>query len=168
MTRPTFPWIHPAIAACIWAVAFGLLSLYWAAGGELGISTLAQTIQDAASEGDDAMRLTTALTGVLKIAAGLLALWTLRPVGGQRLQTVGLSLLWGCAILFALYGLLGFVEKLLMGFGVIGVPDGLGEDVVWWYVFLWEPIWILGGALYFMTAMLFGRALRADRAAGPR
>ena len=44
----------------------------------------------------------------------------------------------------------------------------IGEDVVWWYVFLWEPIWILGGALYFMTAMLFGRALRADRAAGPR
>ena len=58
---------------------------------------------------------------------------------------VVLSLLWGCAILFSLYGVLGFVEKLLMGLGALAVPDGLGEDVVWWYVFLWEPIWILGG-----------------------
>ena len=90
------------------------------------------------------------------------------PTPAQSRRVIGLSLLWGCAILFALYGLLGFVEKLLMGLGAIGVPDGLGEDVVWWYVFLWEPIWILGGALYFMTAMLFGRALRADREAGPR
>jgi hypothetical protein len=165
MTRSTFPWIHPALAACLWAVAFGLLSLSWAAGGELGISTLAHTIQDAAREGDDDMRLATAVTGALKIAAGLLALWTLRPVGGRRLRTVGLSLLWGCAFLFALYGLLGFFEKLLMGLGVLDVPDGLGEDVVWWYVFLWEPIWILGGVLFFMTAWLFGRLLRAERLA---
>ena len=35
MTRSTFPWIHPALAACLWAVAFGLLSLSWAAGGGL-------------------------------------------------------------------------------------------------------------------------------------
>lgn len=168
MTRSTFPWIHPALAACLWAVAFGLLSLFWAAGGELGISTLAQTIQDAAREGDDAMRLSTAVTGLLKIAAGALALWTLRPAGGRKLRVVGLSLLWGCAILFGLYGLLGFFEKLLMGLGAIGVPDGLGEDVVWWYVVLWEPIWILGGVLFFMTASLFGRSLRAERAAGAR
>ena len=64
--------------------------------------------------------------------------------------------------------MLGFFEKLLMGFGVLDVPDGLGEDVVWWYVFLWEPVWILGGVLYFMTAMLFGRHLRSGRAASPR
>ncbi len=165
MTRPTFPWIHPALAACIWAVAFGLLSLFWAAGGELGISTLARTIQDSAREGDEQMRLTTAVTGVLKIAAGALALWTLRPVGGRRLRAVGLSLLWGCAILFGLYGVLGFLEKLLMGVGVLDVPDGLGEDVVWWYVVLWEPLWILGGVLFFMTAMVFGRASRAGRPA---
>lgn len=161
MTRSTFPWIHPALAACIWAVAFGLLSLYWAVGGDLGISTLAHTIQESAREGDEQMRLTTVITGWLKIAAGALALWTLRPVGGRRLRTVGLSLLWGCAILFSLYGVLGFIEKLLMGFGVLDVPDGLGEDVVWWYVVLWEPVWILGGVLFFMTAMLFGRAPRS-------
>ena len=163
MTRPTFPWIHPALAACLWAVAFGLLSFVWAAGGELGLSTLAHSIQDAARDGDEAMRRTTIITGVLKIAAGLLALWTLRPVGGRRLRAVGLSLLWGCAILFALYGVLGFFEKLLMGVGVLEVPDGLGEDVVWWYVVLWEPVWILGGVLFFMTAWSFGRALRAAR-----
>lgn len=164
MTRRTFPWIHPALAAALWAVAFGLLSLSWAAGGELGISTLAHTIQESARADDPAMRRTTALTGVLKIAAGLLALWTLRPVGGRRLRLVGLSLLWGCAILFGLYGLLGLGEKLLMGFGALDVPAGLGDDVVWWYVVLWEPVWILGGVLFFMTAWTFGRALRR----GPR
>lgn len=165
MTRPTFPWIHPALAACLWAVAFGLLSLSWAAGSELGLSTLAHSIQDAARDGDEAMRRTTVITGWLKIAAGLLALWTLRPIGGPRLQKVGLSLLWGCAILFGLYGVVGLVEKLLMGAGALAVPDGLGEDVVWWYVFVWEPVWILGGVLFFMTAMLFGRALRAGHPA---
>jgi hypothetical protein len=162
MTRPTFPWIHPALAACLWAVAFGLLSLFWAAGGELGLSTLARSIQDAARDGDPDMWRTTAVTGVLKIGAGLLALWTLRPVGPRRLRLVALSVLWGCAILFALYGVLGLIEKLLMGLGVLDVPDGLGDDVVWWYVLLWEPVWILGGVLFFMTAWLFGRALRVS------
>jgi hypothetical protein len=162
MTSSRFPWIHPALAACLWAVAFGLLSLWWAAGGELGLSTLAHAIQDAARDGDKDMLRTTAITGWLKIGAGLLALWSLNPVGGRRLRAVGLSLLWGCGVLFALYGLVGLAEKLLMGLGALAVPAGLGTDVVWWYVLLWEPVWILGGTLFLMTAWQLGRSLRGS------
>jgi hypothetical protein len=150
-----FPRLSPALAAFAWSLAFGLLSLFWAAGGEIGLGTLAQAIQDSAREGDDAMRLTTAVTGVLKIAAGLVALAAPRPVGGRRLRLVMRSVLWGVGILYALYGLLGLVEKLLMALGVLRVPAGLGADAVWWYLLWWEPFWLLGGVLFLATASRF-------------
>jgi hypothetical protein len=153
-----FPWIHPARAAFWWSLLFGLLSLYWASGGEVGLGTLARSIQDAARDGDDAMRLTTIVTGLLKIAAGLLALLTLRPLGGRRLRTVLLSLLWGVAFIYILYGAFGFIEKLLMATGALAVPDGLGDDAVIWYLLLWEPWWLLGGILFAMTAWRFSRS----------
>src|SRR5262245_13179452 len=38
------------LAAAAWCVAFGLLSLYWAAGGTLGVDQLAVSLQERADE----------------------------------------------------------------------------------------------------------------------
>lgn len=154
------PSTAPIWGAFWWSLLFGLVSLYWAAGGTVGISTLAQSIQDAAKDGDDTLLIATLITGMLKIAGGLLALISLRPVGDRRIRAVLLVLLWGIGVLYSLYGLLGLVEKALMAVGVLDVPSGLGEDAVVWYLVLWEPYWILGGVLFLLTALRFGRATR--------
>lgn len=147
----------PARAAFWWSVLFGLVSLYWAAGGEIGISTLAQVLQDRAREGDGAMRLQTLVTGLLKIAGGGLALATIRPWGRRLPRRPLLLMVGGVGTLYALYGVLGFTEKVLMATGVIGIPDGFGEEAVVWYLVLWEPTWMLGGALFLLTAWRFHR-----------
>ena len=150
----------PVWGAFLWSSLFGLASLYWAAGGTVGISTLAQSIQDAAHDDDAAMLTMTWITGVLKIMGGLLALMAIRPIGDGRIRTVLLVLLWGVGALYTLYGLLGFIEKLLMALGILDVPSGLGEGAVIWYLLLWEPFWILGGVLFLLTALRFGRIAR--------
>lgn len=68
----------PAWSAFWWSLAFGAISLYWAAGGTIALSTLAQTIQDRAEEQDAALLMLTAVTGVPKIGAGLVALATIQ------------------------------------------------------------------------------------------
>lgn len=74
------------------------------------------------------------MTGLLKIAAGVVVL-----VGA----------------LYALYGLAGSAEKLLMAMGAIEFPDGSGENAVIWHLVVWEPVWMLGGALFLLTAWRF-------------
>lgn len=145
----------PAWAAFWWSLLFGLVSLYWAAGGEIGISTLAQTIQNSVQEGDDAMRLQTLVTGLLKIAAGVVALATVQRWGRRLPYRLLLLLVGATGVLYALYGLAGFIEKVLMATGVIDIPAAFGEDAVIWYLVLWEPIWVLGGVLFLLTAWQF-------------
>jgi len=74
----------PAWWAFWWSLAFGLLSLYWAAGGELGVSTLAQSIQDRTRDGDSGMRMLTAMAGLLKVAGDSLRGVTLDDLGRAR------------------------------------------------------------------------------------
>lgn len=156
----------PAWWAFWWSLAFGLLSLYWAAGGELGVSTLAQSIQDRTRDGDSGMRMLTAMAGLLKVAGGVVALATCQR-WGHRLPRRPLLLLVGAiGVFYALYGLAGFVEKVLMATGVIDIPDAFGEGAVVWYLLLWEPCWMLGGVLFLLTAWRFRGASGGEGAAG--
>jgi hypothetical protein len=147
----------PVWGAVTWSLLFGLLSLWWAAGGMLAVSTLARSIRDAARAGDDAMLRMALVTGLLKLAGGALALLSLRPPGNRRVRMVMLSLLWGAGVLLTLYGVLGMVEKVLWVTGATDVPASFGEDAVVWYLVLWEPVWIVGGALFLLTAWRAGR-----------
>lgn len=153
------PSTRPVWGAFWWSLAFGLASLYWAAGGTVGLSTLAEVLQEAAREGDTATRQATALAGLAKIAAGGLALLSLRPRGGRAVRRVQLSLLWGAAVLFTLYGPVGFLEKAFMAAGVLD-PKGVGEDPLVWYLLLWEPAWLVGGVLFGLTARRYERITR--------
>jgi hypothetical protein len=148
----------PVWGAMTWSLLFGLLSLWWAAGGMLAVSTLARSIRDAARAGDEAMLRMALVTGLLKLAAGALAVFSLRSPGNRRIRTVMLSLLWGTGVLLTLYGVLGMVEKVLWATGTTDVPASFGEDAVVWYLVLWEPVWIVGGVLFLLTARRAGRA----------
>lgn len=154
----------PAWAAFGWSLVFGLTSLYWAAGGTIGLSTLAETIQDRSRDGDTAFLLVTAVTGVLKIGAGLVALATIQRWGRSVPRWLLLGLVWGIGVGYTLYGVVNFVDKLLMLTGLRSTPDAVGDDVVIWYVLVWEPFWTLGGVLFLWAARAFQRTSAADRA----
>jgi hypothetical protein len=57
-----------------------------------------------------------------------------------------------------LYGAFGLVEFSLMALGTLDVLADVGRPAVTWYIFLWEPIWLLGGLLFLATARAAPRA----------
>jgi hypothetical protein len=151
----------PVWGALAWSLAFGLLGLAWAAGADLALGTLAREIEAEARAGDPGLRQVTLLAALAKLGGGLLAVASLRVWASRRGRVVLLSLLWGLGFLYALYGVVGLLEKLFMAAGLLAVPDGLGEDRVVWYLLLWEPVWLAGGALFLRTAWRYNRITRA-------
>lgn len=146
-----------ALGAFAWSLAFGLVSLYWAAGGTIGESTLSASIRELAERRDPGFVATLWITGVAKIAGGLLPValafgwWPRIP---RRLLVVlcGLG-----GILLLLYGIGDMVRSImiLLDIGRSGARDEV--RTAWWYLALWGPIWVIGGALYGATALMCGK-----------
>jgi hypothetical protein len=134
------------LAAFGWSLAFGLISIYWAIGGDLGSNQLAPELQEQAKRRDTGFVAILWITGLLKIAGGLiplslsLSLWTAIP------RKLLLILTWVGGILLALYGLGDIVG------GTIRAAGGEGGNAIW-YAVLWGPIWFLGGVLFLGTAL---------------
>ncbi len=77
--RPSRTW--PGYAAAAWALGFAALSFYWAAGGRLGLGTLAQTIREQAIAREPELIRIVWLTGGLKVLAAVVAMALVRPWG---------------------------------------------------------------------------------------
>jgi hypothetical protein len=76
-----------------------------------------------------------------------------RPVW-QILRFAG----WTTGAALTIYGAIGLAEFGLMALGAVDIPADVGRAAVAWYVFLWEPIWLLGGLLFLATARAASRA----------
>lgn len=139
----------PAYAAAVWAVAFGCLSFYWAAGGGLGLGTLAQAIREPVLSGDPGFILLVWVTGVLKVAAALLPLALVRHwhlgVPDRLLRAAA----WVVGVLLTLYGGAGILNGALARLGVFHAAD---EPALGWYLVLWGPVWLTGGLLFLASA----------------
>jgi hypothetical protein len=139
----------PAYAAAAWALLFAALSFYWAAGGRLGVDTLARPIRERATARDpDFMRIVWA-TGVLKVVAALLALALVHPWGRSIPRRMLLVAGWAAGAVLVLYGGMGMVGA---GLAELGVTEASDPETVRWYLFLWEPVWLVGGALFLLAA----------------
>jgi hypothetical protein len=156
-------WI--AYAACAWAFGHASLSLYWAAGGTAGLGTLSEGIQEMALARDPSLVALVWLVAVLKILAGLLALALARPWGRRLPQRPLRVLAWLGGAGMTLYGVAWIVQGALVSLGVVGSAASV-EPAFWWYLFLWAPVWLLGGLLFVLTAWAAagnGRRTTADR-----
>jgi Protein of unknown function (DUF3995) len=60
-----------ALAAAAWCVAFGVLSLYWVAGGTLGVDQLAVSLQERADDRETGFVAILAATGVAKLMGAI-------------------------------------------------------------------------------------------------
>jgi hypothetical protein len=140
-----------ALSAAAWCVAFGALSLYWAAGGTLGVDQLAVSLQERADERETGVVVLVAATGIAKLAGAIVPLWL---VFGPASRSGRKLLLLLCSVggaLLVLYGLTDVVT------GSIGAARGTMENAIW-YAALWGPTWLLGGLLFLMTARSFATA----------
>ena len=138
------------MAAAAWAFAFAATSFYWALGGTVGLETVGPALTALARE---PWFVLVGLwgAGVVKLAGGVIAL-RLAARGGHpfdrwlaRFAAVG-------GVLAFLYGLASLVQHMLMLLGVIGIPAGAGVLAVRWHVVMWDPFWMLGGALFVLAA----------------
>jgi Protein of unknown function (DUF3995) len=140
-------------------VAFGVLSLYWAAGGTLGANQLAVSLQERADERETGFVAIVATTGIAKLLGGIVPLWLAFRPHSRTVQKVLLFLCWAGGAVLALYGLTDVVT------GSIRATQGTMENAIW-YAVLWGPTWLLGGVLFLMTAWTLGRRAEAGRIAG--
>jgi hypothetical protein len=80
--------------------------------------------------------------------------------GGQPARwSAYAAALWAWAVAIGLLPYWGanMVRFGLMKLHLIDTPDSVGPDAADWYVFLWEPIWLLGGCLFAAAAWSFAR-----------
>jgi hypothetical protein len=138
------------VAAAVWALLFAASSAYWAAGGMLGSETVGSALAERAAARDPGfvamLWAAAALKGLLVLLAlALTCRWGARS--GRLLRFVG----WATGAALTVYGALGLADFGLMALGALGVPADVGRAAVAWYVFLWEPIWLLGGLLFLAT-----------------
>jgi hypothetical protein len=140
-----------AAAACAWAVLFAGLSFFWAAGGRTGLHPLEQA---ARSSGPWWVVLNLGAGG-LKLFAGMLAVALVRTQGQQRYRRPLFVATWAQGVGIVLYGGLGLLSDALHVSGII--YDPATRHWFFWYLVLWDPWWVLGGALFIATAWLTRR-----------
>jgi hypothetical protein len=136
------------LAAAAWCVAFGVLSLYWAAGGTLGVDQLAASLRERADERETGFVAIVAATGIAKLLGAIVPLWLVFRPPSRTGRKVSLFLCWAGGGLLALYGLSDLAT------GSIRAARGTMENAIW-YAVLWGPTWLLGGVLFLMTAWTF-------------
>ena len=145
----------PAWAAAIWAFVFALISLYWTLGDEIGLGTLAESLQEQADSPDAGFVVLMWANVLLKVLAGLTAVSLVTRAGAGIPRWMRLAGVWSAGILMTLYGVAATVEKVLILAGVLEMPSAMSATSVRWALFLWDPFWTLGGVLFLIAAWRF-------------
>jgi hypothetical protein len=155
----SYTWTWVAYAASLWAILFALISFYWAAGGMIGIETLGTGIEDLARTRDSEIIAVTWVTGILKLIAALCPVALVRRWDrfiSRRLLLLGT---WAAGLIFLVYGIINVVQHGLMAIGINPVAQMIGiMSAVYWHLFFWDPVWLIGGVLFLLTARHYGSA----------
>ena len=157
MLRQRSPATWPAYAAAVWAVLFAAYSIYGALGGELGVDQLARDIREDAEARESGFVAELWVAGALKLVAAALALALAFRLGQSPRSRVLLIAGWLLAAGLLIYGAANMVQFGLMKAGAISTPDSVGDYAVDWYLFLWEPIWLIGGIAFAAAAWSYQR-----------
>ncbi|TVX96311.1 DUF3995 domain-containing protein [Cohnella terricola] len=147
----------PIIAGMIWSFVFALMSFYWACGGMIGAATLGGEIyQMALSRQPDFIKILW-LTGVVKVVGGVL-LWMM--LSDWKHDFIRKSIYYAAftsGILLFVYGLANFATIFLSIINVLELK--IESEARWWRLLFWEPYWMLGGILFFISSKRFAHNL---------
>ncbi len=120
------PWF--AYIAAMWALAFALMSFYWAAGGTLGANTLATGIANLSEKRDFWFVAILWLTGALKLLGTFIAVklphlpFPLLPYRLSRLAA------WLGGSFMILYGGANLTVRAIMAVRLLGTPDSMHSN----------------------------------------
>lgn len=137
-----------AYAACAWSLAFAAVHLYWALDGSA-------LLPPGMSVGmNPALFVIDVIAVPLCILGALLALSFVRPWGRALPRRLLLVCGWGACALLIIHSAPTLLEGGLMA---VGLRDGVLTRLDRWSLFVYEPWFFVGGALYGAAAWSFGR-----------
>ena len=141
-----------AYAACGVALAYAVVSFYWAFGGTAGIDTLGGRLEELARSGDPVVLWLAGVAGVAKLAGAVLALALARPWGRVVPRRVLVVVAWVGAVVLVVYGAVNAVAGALVLGGVVEVAGGVDRTALWWHVLVWDLWFVVWGVLLGMAA----------------
>lgn len=147
-----------AYGAAAAAFGYAAVSLYWAAGGTAGLSTVGGTAQTMARSGGAAAGAVITVTVLLKTAGGLLALAMVMP-WGRRLPRRALSMAGLGSALLILYGAVEVAGEALAETGAIR-PSAPDWTALRWHLALWDPWFLVWGLLLAAATWGYRRSAR--------
>lgn len=151
-----------AYLAASWALLFAVPSIYWALGGTAGLDLVSTGAKRLAVERQGWFVLLLWVTAAGKVLAGVLALSLVRSWGRLFPHWLRLVATGGLGAAFLLYGVTSLVRSVPALTGSVPLDATLDRTILRWYVFAWQPFWVLGGLTFLAAAVLFHRG-RAGR-----
>lgn len=126
--------VFTGYAAFVWSTLFGLIHIYWAAGGTLGFE--GRTMSEV-------LFIINLIAIVLCIIAAFTALALVQAWGRRFPSWLLLTLAWGACVVLGLRGSVGIIQSLLES-------ESLSLLLI-----IVEPFFLLGGILYGLLAFLY-------------
>ena len=146
-----------AYAAAIVALAYALMSLYWALGGHALVSTIGGYVEQFARRGGALPVLVAFAATLAKVVGGLLALALVRPWGRvvpRRWLLIGSA---GASGLLVVYGGLNVLLGGLVLSGVIHPAGSVDRTALRWHVGVWDLWFLVWGILLALATVGYWR-----------
>jgi hypothetical protein len=139
-------------AASAWGLLFAGFSFYWAGGGTLGLDTLGGSLEQLARARDPAVVAAAWITGLLKVAAAVLALALVSNWGRQLPRRLLAALGWGTAIVLTLYGGVLVAGEAVIATGATHPAAPVQWKPLLWHLYLWDMSFLVWGILFGLAA----------------
>jgi len=139
-----------AQAACGVGLAYAAVSVYWALGGTWLLDTVGGTLGQQGHTGHPGLILAVWAAAALKVTGAIVPLAAIKvtpgPATSVRRRQVRV-LAWLEAAILTIYGLVLTAAGLLVQSGAIALAAGADRRALAWHAYLWDPWFLLWGAL---------------------
>ncbi|MGB6581951.1 MAG: DUF3995 domain-containing protein [Streptosporangiaceae bacterium] len=168
--RPAAQGLRLAQAACGAGLAYAAVSVYWALGGTWLLDTVGGTLEQQGRTGNPGIILAVGAAAVLKVIGAIVPLVAVGVTSGRATITGRRQvrvLAWLEATILTIYGLVLTAAGLLVQSGAIAAAASADRWALAWHAYLWDPWFLLCGALV-TTALVRSRQPGAARIARGR
>jgi hypothetical protein len=136
-----------AYGAFALALGYALVSVYWAAGGTRGLTTLGGSIERLARSENAGAATVISIVIVLKLIGALLALALVRPWGQRIPHTLLLVAGGAAAAVLILYGGVQVIGEALAETGLIRPYAHVDWRALRWHLGVWDLWFLVWGVL---------------------
>jgi len=146
------------MAAAAWSFAFAVAHVFWALGGSAGLASSAGADLAARRPAAFVILGLWGVAGSLLVAAVAIVVVATGQFG-TRARRIGA---WAIGIVGAGMLIRGVALELLLATDTGGIRDAVGPLETRWSLILWNPWFVLGGALFIGTGVQLLRRVRSS------